>query len=257
MATSTQYNSKCAGVKRLMREAMELAEPTEMFFAQPMEDNLFEWHFTVRGPLGTKFDGGVYHGKIIFPSEYPMKPPNLIILTPNGRFELNKKICLSISGYHPETWLPSWSVRTALLALIGFMPSEPGGALGSLNYPEAEIKTLAKASLRWSCSECGLCMKDALKPLVDGSAMKEAKELAGKLIFKNSTDTPKTSESSESENVIEQVESVEETRSEVEAPSPPAPVIKAPSPPVRIRTSSNTSSSCDFQFVLLARRAYM
>lgn len=28
---------------------------------------------------------------------------------PNGRFEVGKKICLSISGHHPETWQPSWS----------------------------------------------------------------------------------------------------------------------------------------------------
>uniref|UniRef100_A0A0K0D1R0 UBIQUITIN_CONJUGAT_2 domain-containing protein n=1 Tax=Angiostrongylus cantonensis TaxID=6313 RepID=A0A0K0D1R0_ANGCA len=75
------YNTKCAGVKRLMKEALELREPTEMYFAQPLEDNLFEWHFTVRGPLESDFDGGIYHGRIIFPPEYPMKPPNLVILT--------------------------------------------------------------------------------------------------------------------------------------------------------------------------------
>jgi len=61
-----------------------------------------------------------------------MKPPNVIFLTPNGRFEVHKKICLSISGYHPETWRPSWSIRTALLALIGFMPTHGSGAIGSL-----------------------------------------------------------------------------------------------------------------------------
>jgi ubiquitin-conjugating enzyme E2 J1 len=60
-----------------------------------------------------------FAGRIILPTEYPMKPPNIIILTPNGRFETNTKICLSISGYHPETWQPSWSIRTALKALIG------------------------------------------------------------------------------------------------------------------------------------------
>ena len=61
-----------------------------------------------------------------------MKPPNITFLTPNGRFETNKKICLSISGYHPETWRPSWSIRTALLAMIGFMPTHGTGAIGSL-----------------------------------------------------------------------------------------------------------------------------
>ena len=36
------------------------------------------------------------------------------------------------------------SVRTALLAIIGFMPTHGGGALGSLNYTPDERKALAK-----------------------------------------------------------------------------------------------------------------
>lgn len=68
-------------VKRLMKEAAELREATEMYAAQPMEDNLFEWHFTVRGPPDTDFDGGLYHGRICLPPEYPMKPPTIILLT--------------------------------------------------------------------------------------------------------------------------------------------------------------------------------
>lgn len=70
---------------------------------------MFEWHFTVRGPDDTPFAGGIYHGRILLPTEYPFKPPSIILLTPNGRFEVNKKICLSISAYHPEYWRPSWS----------------------------------------------------------------------------------------------------------------------------------------------------
>lgn len=64
-----------------MREACELAEPTEEYFACPLEDNLFEWHFTVRGPPNTEFEGGFYHGRILLPSQYPMQPPNIILLT--------------------------------------------------------------------------------------------------------------------------------------------------------------------------------
>lgn len=74
---------------------------------------------------------------------------------PNGRFETNKKICLSISGHHPETWQPSWSIRTALLALIAFMSSPGNGAIGSLDYTPEERKVLAKKSQSWSCPECG------------------------------------------------------------------------------------------------------
>lgn len=205
------YNTKNAGVRRLMQEAKELRNPTEMYHAQPVEDNLFEWHFTIRGTLGTDFDGGIYHGRIIFPADYPMKPPNLILLTPNGRFELNKKICLSISGYHPETWLPSWSIRTALLALIGFLPTPPAGALGSLDYPAKERKRLAKTSVDWKCKECGCVMKDVLLPITEDGQLKEteeAKSLAAQLKFQDESvvkkevaETEKTEKVAESNSV--------------------------------------------------------
>ena len=64
-----------------MREAIELKDPTPMFSAQPLEENLFEWHFTILGPQGTDYEGGRYHGRILLPTEYPMKPPSIIFLT--------------------------------------------------------------------------------------------------------------------------------------------------------------------------------
>ncbi|KAL3119431.1 hypothetical protein niasHT_002519 [Heterodera trifolii] len=163
--TTEQLNMRCTGVKRLLKEAAELRHANEMFCARPMEDNLFEWHFSVRGPPDSPYAGGVYHGRIVLPADYPMKPPNLILMTPNGRFETNKKICLSISGYHPETWLPSWSIRTALLALVGFMPTHSAGALGGLECSREERRRLAIKSLDWRCATCGVLMRDALPAL--------------------------------------------------------------------------------------------
>lgn len=80
-------NVEFVGVKRLMREAIELANPTEEYYACPLEDNLFEWHFTVRGPPGTDFENGYYHGRILLPSQYPMQPPNIILLTVSFIYE--------------------------------------------------------------------------------------------------------------------------------------------------------------------------
>ncbi|XP_038965357.1 ubiquitin-conjugating enzyme E2 J1 isoform X2 [Rattus norvegicus] len=184
----TRYNLKSPAVKRLMKEAAELKDPTDHYHAQPLEDNLFEWHFTVRGPPDSDFDGGVYHGRIVLPPEYPMKPPSIILLTANGRFEVGKKICLSISGHHPETWQPSWSIRTALLAIIGFMPTKGEGAIGSLDYTPEERRALAKKSQDFCCEGCGSAMKDVLLPLKSGidssQADQEAKELARQISFK-------------------------------------------------------------------------
>jgi len=64
-----------------MREAKELKAATSLYYAQPLEDNLFEWHFTVQGPKDTEFQGGRYHGRILLPPDYPMKPPSIIMLT--------------------------------------------------------------------------------------------------------------------------------------------------------------------------------
>jgi ubiquitin-conjugating enzyme E2 J1 len=47
----------------------------------PSQENLFEWHFTLRGPPATDFAGGIYHGRILLPPEYPFKPPNIMLLT--------------------------------------------------------------------------------------------------------------------------------------------------------------------------------
>lgn len=116
--------------------------------AQALEDNIFEWHFAVRGPPDSEFEGGIYHGRIIMPSDYPFRPPAFMLLTPNGRFETGVKICLSISAHHPEHWQPSWSVRTALTALIAFMPSPGSGAIGSLDFPKEERRRLAAKSRR-------------------------------------------------------------------------------------------------------------
>ena len=90
--------------------------------------HLLEWEISCE-------QEGIYHGRIVLPAEYPFKPPSFTLLTPNGRFEKGTKICLSISSHHPEHWQPSWSIRTALTALIAFMPSPGHGAIGSLVSP--------------------------------------------------------------------------------------------------------------------------
>ena len=48
------------------------------------QDELFEWHFTIAGPPDTPFEGGRFHGRIVMPPDYPMKPPDVYLSTPNG-----------------------------------------------------------------------------------------------------------------------------------------------------------------------------
>ncbi|KAI9007039.1 ubiquitin-conjugating enzyme/RWD-like protein [Phycomyces nitens] len=164
-----KYNLKNPAVKRIMQEAKELAvEGSFDYEAHPLEDNIFEWHFTVRGPSETEFENGRYHGRILLPSEYPFKPPELLFLTPNGRFELNTKICLSITGFHPEYWQPAWGIRTVILAVMGFFPTEARGAIGGLDYTKEERIVLAKSSKAWKCTVCQVANDEVLKDLAPG-----------------------------------------------------------------------------------------
>ena len=65
----------------------------------PLNFLIQEWHCTIRGPSGTEFEGGLYHFRILLPAEYPFRPPSLMMLTPNGRFELNTKVFISITRH--------------------------------------------------------------------------------------------------------------------------------------------------------------
>ena len=105
---------------------MELRDPSFMYFAQPLEvrvtpsllhhysvispspcsdqDNLFEWHFTIRGPEGTEFEGGFYHGRIVLPSEYPMKPPSIILMTVSCGGSYTLLILYCLGGFASLQW---------------------------------------------------------------------------------------------------------------------------------------------------------
>ncbi|KAG0260302.1 hypothetical protein DFQ27_003610 [Actinomortierella ambigua] len=170
---SAQYNMKSSSVKRIMQEARELArEPSTDFAASPLESDIFEWHFTIRGPEGTEFEGGLYHGRILLPNNYPFAPPSLMFLTPNGRFELNKKVCLSITGYHPEYWQPAWGIRTVLVAVIGFLPTESKGAIGGLDTSVEARKALAIKSKTWACRTCNTENVEILPNIAPEEAVK-------------------------------------------------------------------------------------
>ncbi|KAG8762432.1 hypothetical protein FRC11_009463 [Ceratobasidium sp. 423] len=157
MATRSSHNKNNAAVKRILQEAKELMnDPSHEYSAGPLENDIFEWHATLRGAPDTEFEGGLYHCRILLPAEYPFRPPSIMLLTPNGRFELNKKICISFTNYHEELWQPAWGVRTAIIGLQGFFPhkGEAAVGVGALEYPISERKRLATLSREWYCPDC-------------------------------------------------------------------------------------------------------
>jgi len=105
------------------------------------------WHFSFQGVPGSSYAGGIYHGRILLPPNYPAAPPRIHLLTPTGRFVPGTDICLSqASAYHPETWQPSAvRLRTLVEGVRWHMltnANEIGGVTASLD----ERRRLARSS---------------------------------------------------------------------------------------------------------------
>ena len=140
-------------------------DPSEDFYANPIKDDMFCWHFTIRGPPDTEFEGGLYHGIIKLPMSYPNRPPSIMFLTPNGRFDVNMDVCLSMTQYHKEEWQAAWTIRSMLEAIIAFFPvKEEHNAIGALDSSVESRKHFAKLSVKYKCDICGP-IADLLKPI--------------------------------------------------------------------------------------------
>jgi ubiquitin-conjugating enzyme E2 J2 len=75
-----------SAVARLKQDYIRLKkDPVPYIVAEPLPSNLLEWHYVVRAPEDSLYKHGVYHGKLVFPSEFPFKPPAIYMTTPNGR----------------------------------------------------------------------------------------------------------------------------------------------------------------------------
>ncbi|EDW84133.1 uncharacterized protein Dwil_GK13973 [Drosophila willistoni] len=144
-------------VSRMKQDYMRLKrDPLPYITAEPLQNNILEWHYCVKGPEDTPYYGGYYHGTLLFPREFPFKPPSIYMLTPNGRFKTNTRLCLSISDFHPDTWNPTWCVGTILTGLLSFMlESTPTlGAIESSNYDK---QVFAQKSLAFNLRNANFC----------------------------------------------------------------------------------------------------
>uniref|UniRef100_A0A8C5L1T9 Ubiquitin-conjugating enzyme E2 J2-like n=1 Tax=Jaculus jaculus TaxID=51337 RepID=A0A8C5L1T9_JACJA len=96
-------------------------------------------------PEMTPYEGGCYHGTLIFPREFPFK------------FKCNTSLCLSITDFHPDTWNLGWSpCLTILTGLTSFMV-EKGPILGTIETSDFTKRQLAAQSLVFNLKDKVFC----------------------------------------------------------------------------------------------------
>ncbi len=148
--------------KRLLKEREENSKGFDFFYIQPLKNDLYKWHFTMKGVKGSPFEGGLYHGYFQIPVDYPMSPPNIYFLSESGRYMTNKKVCMNITTYHKEEWSPAWTLRTMMEAINAHFVVEDNG-IGSLKKSSSIRKEIAKKSRSYECPQCGKLAEIAKK----------------------------------------------------------------------------------------------
>ncbi|CAG2113647.1 unnamed protein product [Medioppia subpectinata] len=139
-----------AAARRLKKDYKELLrEPVPFITAHPLENNILEWHYVLKGPPDSPYADGIYHGLAKFPADFPYKPPSIRMYTPNGRFVPNQSICLSMSEFHPESWSPLWTVGAVLNGLLSFMLTNDR-ASGCMTTSDQQKRVLARQSWRYN-----------------------------------------------------------------------------------------------------------
>lgn len=152
MATDICTRRLTKELKSLMKDPIKNPKVT----VAPNESNILEVHYVIEGSEKTPYAGGIYHGKLIFPKAYPLKPPSVIMITKNGRFQPNRRLCLSMSDFHPESWNPMWSVSTILTGLYSFM-IESAPTLGSTESTKSQKEKFARFSLDYNVRDPTFC----------------------------------------------------------------------------------------------------
>ncbi|CAE7793339.1 ubc4, partial [Symbiodinium microadriaticum] len=104
-------------LKRIQRELQELGrEPPDNVSAGPVGDDLFRWQATLMGPEDSPYAGGVFFVDIVFPADYPFKPPKLAFSTRIYHCNINSNgsICLDILK---DQWSPALTISKVLISL--------------------------------------------------------------------------------------------------------------------------------------------
>ncbi|KAJ3145464.1 hypothetical protein HDU89_007089 [Geranomyces variabilis] len=112
-----------ASIRRIHKEIAELAKtPVPNATVGPVDDsNPLNWAGTLKAPDSSAYKGGVFKVTIVFPTDYPFKPP--VVKVPTKIYHPNidddGSICMGL--LKTEVWKPSTKISDVLIALVDLL----------------------------------------------------------------------------------------------------------------------------------------
>jgi len=143
-----------------------------------VSNNGLTWEFCVSG-LSQPCNGR-YYGQLLFSNQFPKEQPNLIWLTPNGRFDTNT----NIEVCSPEEWEKDNSIKKLFIKLISEMTSEVGTIKGIHPLDHNSVSQLAEISLKSDFRKTNRNTSSALAPEEKESLLSKINTMLEELIPK-------------------------------------------------------------------------
>ncbi len=131
--------------KRVRKEYEDLQEESRrsqlpnLYIAMDPENHL-KWYVLIHSLADPCYENGEYLFHLDLSPRYPFAPPDFYFFTPNGRFEISRKLCFSNSSYHAEMWSPIWKIKTIILGFLSFFLDKSSKGVGHLQNVSDEKK---------------------------------------------------------------------------------------------------------------------
>ena len=122
--------------RRIMKEYVDIQKDKDeqstnasvagRFWAFMTESDIFKWKLIIQSPKDTVYGGAYFVASVVFPSDYPFKPPMFRFATPIYHCNINKDggVCLDILKDH---WSPALTISKVAMSMCSLM-SDPNPA---------------------------------------------------------------------------------------------------------------------------------
>ncbi|CAF1478804.1 unnamed protein product [Adineta steineri] len=108
-------------IGRLLKEWKEFQRNAPGYiFAEPMNDDMFNWRAKNIGPPDTPFAGGIFIVDISFSQKHPIEPPQCVMKTKMFHRNISSTGKISISIFEKD-WIPVLTIRSILLSIYSIL----------------------------------------------------------------------------------------------------------------------------------------
>lgn len=118
------------------------------------EQNMDKWYILLHNFSGDndEYSGGEYLVRIELPKDFPYNPPHFYFMTPNGLYDVEKKVCISIGEFHKDQYRAALGVggfcKQLLSGLIGW--EDIGSGISIINTTKEKKRVLAAESVEYN-----------------------------------------------------------------------------------------------------------